>query len=88
MVPNPAQRDLVHGVIYDELCHGKIYDRSRQKFIEIIGDLHKAGAEAVILGCTEIGLLVTQSDVDVPIYDTTAIHAKAAVTKALSKDNI
>ena len=78
----------MHGVIYDELCHGKIYDRSRQKFIEIIGDLHKAGAEAVILGCTEIGLLVTQSDVDVPIYDTTAIHAKAAVTKALSKDNI
>ena len=83
LVPNATQRDLVHGVIYDELCHGKICDSSRQSFVEIIGSLYKAGAEAVILGCTEIGLLVTQSDVDVPLYDTTAIHAKVAIKKAI-----
>jgi len=88
LVPNAVQQDMVHAVIYDELCHGKIYDRSRQIFVDIIDDLHKAGVEAVILGCTEIGLLVNQNDVDVPIYDTTAIHAKAAVKKAISKGNI
>ncbi len=84
IVPNPAQRDLVHAVIYDELCQGKISDSSRQSYVEIINELYQAGAEAVILGCTEIGLLVSQSDVDVPLYDTTAIHANAAIARAIS----
>jgi aspartate racemase len=84
IVPNSNQRTMIHEIIYSELCHGKILDDSRQKFVRVIRDLHEAGAQAVILGCTEIGLLVNQADIDVPLYDTTAIHAKAAVVKAIS----
>lgn len=84
IIPNQDQRDLVHKVIYEELCLGRISEVSKQQFIEIITALGEAGAEAVILGCTEIGLLVSQADVQVPLYDTTVIHAAKAVERALS----
>lgn len=84
LVPNEAQRQVVHQIIYDELCQGQIRDASRQAYLSIIADLAAQGAEAVILGCTEIALLVEQSDTSVPLYDTTAIHSAAAVQLALS----
>ncbi|MCE8039835.1 aspartate/glutamate racemase family protein [Halomonas sp. MCCC 1A11062] len=85
LVPDSAQRDLVHEVIYHELCLGQVKETSRQRYLEIIESLREQGAEAVILGCTEIALLVQQSHTTVPLYDTTAIHAEEAVKWALQK---
>ncbi|MCE8022852.1 aspartate/glutamate racemase family protein [Billgrantia aerodenitrificans] len=85
LVPDAAQRDLVHEVIYHELCLGQVKETSRQRYLEIIESLREQGAEAVILGCTEIALLVQQSDTAVPLYDTTAIHAEEAVKWALQE---
>ncbi|MFW3613541.1 aspartate/glutamate racemase family protein [Billgrantia antri] len=83
LVPDEAQRDLVHEVIYTELCLGQVKEESRLRYLEIIASLRERGAEAVILGCTEIALLVQQSHTAVPLYDTTAIHAEEAVKRAL-----
>ncbi|MCE8033251.1 aspartate/glutamate racemase family protein [Billgrantia tianxiuensis] len=83
LVPDEAQRDLVHEVIYTELCLGQVKEASRQRYLEIIESLRESGAEAVILGCTEIALLVQQGHTEVPLYDTTAIHAEEAVKWAL-----
>ena len=83
IVPDTEQRSLVHNIIYDELCLGTINDESRIVFLEIIQQLKSQGAEAVILGCTEISVLVEQSQTDVSLYDTTAIHASQAVDFAL-----
>ncbi|WP_117234168.1 aspartate/glutamate racemase family protein [Vibrio maerlii] len=84
IVPNGVQRKLVHDVIYQELVQGIVNNRSRTDFLTIIQDLHEQGAQAVILGCTEIAMLVQQQDTSVPLFDTTAIHAKAAVEKSLA----
>ncbi|MFA0570442.1 aspartate/glutamate racemase family protein [Vibrio gallaecicus] len=84
IVPNGVQRKLVHGVIYNELVQGVLNNRSRNDFITVINDLQESGAEAVILGCTEIAMLVNQNDTKVPLFDTTEIHAQAAVDYALS----
>ncbi|RJG48175.1 aspartate/glutamate racemase family protein [Motilimonas pumila] len=84
LVPEQADRELVHQVIYQELCLGDINPASQRAYIRIISDLAARGAEAVILGCTEITLLVKQSDCDVPLLDTTAIHAACAVKFAIS----
>jgi aspartate racemase len=78
LIPEQAERDLVHQVIYQELCLGHIKAESRLAYQRIIADLVAAGAEGVILGCTEIGLLVQPDDAAVPLFDTTAIHARAA----------
>lgn len=83
IVPNAADRAIVHGVIYDELCLGQVQDASRQEFLRIIDDLHAQGAEGIIEGCTEIVMLVQQQHTNVPLFDTTAIHAEAAVERAL-----
>ncbi|WP_428034969.1 aspartate/glutamate racemase family protein [Amphritea sp.] len=83
-VPDAADQASVHRIIYDELCQGQINDDSRQAYLKIIASLAEQGAQAVILGCTEIALLIRQSDTPVPVYDTTAIHAAAAVELALS----
>ncbi|MCK6263447.1 aspartate/glutamate racemase family protein [Vibrio sp. ZSDE26] len=83
IVPNGVQRRLVHDVIYQELCQGKLISRSKSDFLTIIGDLYEAGAEAVILGCTEIGLLVKPEDTRVKLLDTTQIHVESAVHRAL-----
>lgn len=83
IVPNVQEQALVHRVIYSELCLGQVRDASRQHYLEIIASLHARGAEAVILGCTEIALLVQQAHTPVPLYDTTAIHAEEAVRLAV-----
>lgn len=78
IIPDQPGRDLVHQVIYDELCLGQIKAESRLAYQQIIADLVAQGAQGVILGCTEIGLLVQPDDAAVPLFDTTAIHARAA----------
>ncbi|RTR32144.1 aspartate/glutamate racemase family protein [Shewanella atlantica] len=84
VIPDSAQRERAHQIIYEELCQGQVNTTSREAYLAIIQDLQAQGAEAVILGCTEIALLVSQQDTEVPLYDTTEIHAKAAVQLALS----
>lgn len=86
VVPEEDDRDKVHRIIYQELCRGEIRDESRATYIEIIDQLKRQGADAVILGCTEIALLVQQQHTDIPLYDTTAIHANAAVSLAVADD--
>lgn len=84
IVPDQVERELVHKVIYQELCLGKIDKTSKQAYLAIVDKLAKQGAEAVILGCTEIGLLIQQQDTQVPLLDTTKIHADKAVDLALA----
>ena len=86
LVPSVAQQAMVHSVIYQELCLGIINPVSKQSYLAVIQDLFNQGAQAVILGCTEITLLVQQQDTQVALYDTTAIHAQSAVEAAL--DNL
>lgn len=83
VVPDDTEREAVHRIIFDELCQGKINSDSRERYLEIIDSLHQQGAQAVILGCTEIALLVEQAHTHVPLYDTTALHASRAVARAL-----
>jgi len=83
VAPDAEDRDLVHRVIYDELCLGDIRDDSRNAYREVIARLAARGAEGIIFGCTEIGLLVSAADSPVPVFDTTAIHAASAVEFAL-----
>lgn len=85
VVPDATGREIVDRIIYDELCLGIIQENSRQQYIKIISQLVDAGAQGVILGCTEIGLLIHPEDCPVPAYDTTLIHAQAAVEYALSR---
>jgi aspartate racemase len=86
VIPEVHQRDVVHNVIYDELCNGIIKPESRDDYAEIIKTLQENGAEGVILGCTEIGLLVKPGDVDLPLFDTTLIHAEMAADWAIDAD--
>ena len=86
LTPDAAQRELVHRVIYEELCLGQIRQESRDAYRQVIADLVLRGAQAVILGCTEIGLLVSAEDASVPLFDTTRLHALAAANKALDMD--
>ena len=83
IIPNENDRHIIHQVIYQELCLGNIKKSSKDQYVEIINKLIESGAEAVILGCTEIPLLIQQEDVKVPLYDTTTIHAEAAVEYSL-----
>ncbi len=83
VVPNVDEQTVVHDIIYQELCLGQINTHSRESYLKIIANLHAHGAQAVILGCTEIALLVKQSDTTVPLYDTTEIHAAHGVEWAL-----
>ena len=85
IIPGKSERDLIHGVIYDELCLGKVEDDSKQAYLEIIAQMERdEGIEGVILGCTEIGMLISQSDLELPVFDTTEIHALSAVEEALA----
>jgi aspartate racemase len=84
LVPDEAGRELIHRVIYEELCLGKILDASRDAFAAILEKLARDGAQGVILGCTEVSLLVRPEDSPVPLFDTAAIHARKAVEKALA----
>jgi len=85
LVPDARDRDYVNGVIYDELVAGQIRDESRAGFVATIDKLAARGAQGIILGCTEIPLLVTQKDVGIPLFDTTTIHAQAALDYALQE---
>ena len=84
LLPDAAERRVVHNVIYDELCMGVINDSSRSAYRSVIANLVAQGAQCILLGCTEIGLLVTAEDADVPVFDTTVVHAHRAVELALS----
>ena len=86
LVPAAADQARVHDVIYGELCRGTIVDASRIEYLRIIAELAARGAEAVILGCTEISLLVGEDDTLVPLFDTTEIHARAAALVALGEE--
>ena len=85
LVPNADEMEAVNEVIFDELCFGKILPHSKEKFLRIIEGLRARGAQGVILGCTEIGLLVSQADTAAWLFDTTQIHIDAAVSLALSE---
>ncbi|KAA0911210.1 aspartate/glutamate racemase family protein [Pusillimonas sp. ANT_WB101] len=85
LVPDDADQQVVHRIIYDELCQGVIRPESKRDYLRIIDKLAEQGAEAVILGCTEIGMLVEQADTPVKLFDTTRIHAQRAVAMALAK---
>ncbi len=82
LVPHTADRDLVHRVIYEELCQGRVEPGSKAEYLRIVASLAARGAEAVILGCTEIGMLIGQRDTEVRLLDTTLIHAQKAVELA------
>lgn len=85
IIPSEEERQIVHDVIYKELCIGEIKQSSKEQFKKIIQNLVSNGAEGIILGCTEIPLLIKQEDVEVPLFDTTMLHAKAAVEYAIKK---
>ena len=84
LVPNDTQREEVHQIIYQELCRGVLDKNSRAAYLDVVEDLHRRGATGVILGCTEIGLLIKQHDTTVALYDTTFLHAKSGVEWALA----
>jgi aspartate racemase len=85
VVPNEDEQTAVHDIIYQELCQGRIEDTSRRICLEIIEALTGQGAEGIILGCTELPLLISPADVPVPVFDTTRLHAEAAVEMALAE---
>ena len=84
LVPNPEDRRIIHNIIYDELCMGIINDSSRDQYRQIMRKLVDHGAEGILLGCTEIDLLVSPNDTSVPIFDTTRLHVQEAIQLALA----
>lgn len=84
ITPDSTDREKVHNIIYDELCAGIINQSSKETYLSTIDKLVENGAQAIILGCTEIGMLIKQSDTSIPLFDTTLIHAEKAVTLALT----
>jgi aspartate racemase len=86
VIPDEAERADVHRIIYDELCHGNVIDASRAVYQRVIESLAARGAQAVILGCTEITLLIALEDSVLPVFDTTALHAQAAVAWAIDSE--
>ncbi len=85
LVPEAMDRNRVHSIIFDELVHGEIWEASRATYLEVIARLGERGAQGVIFGCTEIGLLLSADQVAMPVFDTTRLHALAAVDWALSQ---
>ena len=83
IVPEEEERELIHSVIYNELVKGKVLQTSRENYLAIINKLKKRGAQGIVLGCTEIPLLIRQQDTDIPVFDTVSLHAAAAVEYAL-----
>ena len=83
IVPPEEERNIIHNIIFDELCQGIINPSSKEKLQHIINSLVSQGAEGIILGCTEIPLIIKQDDIDVPVFDTTRIHAEAAIEMAI-----
>ena len=88
LIPDGAERETVHRVIFDELCVGKVLTASRADLVRIIDKIAARGAQAIILGCTELSLLVRPEDSTIPLFDTTAIHARQAVERALEGESV
>lgn len=84
LIPDEQDREIIHRVIYEELCRGQVVNKSRTEYCRVMADLVRRGAEGIILGCTEISILVGADDSSVPLFDTTRIHACKAVEWALS----
>lgn len=84
VVPQQADRQVIHDIIFDELCQGLVREDSRRRAMEILGRLREEGAEGIILGCTELGLLIKPEDSPLPLFDTTVLHAEAAAERAMS----
>ncbi|RLA35222.1 MAG: aspartate/glutamate racemase [Gammaproteobacteria bacterium] len=84
LIPDDAERTSVHDIIYQELCQGEIKPASKQRYLDIVSNAADAGADGVIFGCTEVGLLITAADLDLPAFDTTELHAIAALDFALA----
>ncbi len=84
LIPTEMDRERVHNIIFDELCVGTICPKSKQYYQSVIDQLEEQGAEGVILGCTEIPLLITQADSRLPLFDSTKLHAEMAISRALS----
>ncbi len=84
IVPDAAGRELVHRVIYEELCLGVVRPESKRAYLDIVAGLRQQGADGVILGCTEVGMLIGPDDIDLPVLDTARLHAEAAVDAALA----
>ena len=84
IIPSAADRQIVHRIIYEELCLGIVKAESREEYLRIINRMHEEGAEGIIEGCTEIVMLVQQKHTDIPLFDTTAIHAQEAISVALA----
>lgn len=85
LVPNEKSRERISKIIYEELCLGIINEESKQFYLDTVKELYDAGAEGVILGCTEIGMLISQKDTSIPLFDTTEIHATQAALLSLQK---
>jgi len=83
LIPDEAGRSVVHDIIYSELCRGIVREESKSAYLDVIATLREQGADGVILGCTEITLLLDQADLDLPVFDTTLIHAEAGINFAL-----
>ena len=88
IVPDAAGRAMIHGVIYEELCRGVVRAESKARYLDEVARLRALGADSVILGCTEIGMLLGQDDLDLPVFDTTRLHADAALDFALTADQL
>lgn len=84
VVPNASDRSTVHDIIYEELCQGIIRKTSKQKYVDIVNQMTEAGTDSVIFGCTEVSLLISNSDFSIPCFDTTSLHAEAAINFALN----
>ncbi|MCF6409806.1 aspartate/glutamate racemase family protein [Pseudalkalibacillus salsuginis] len=87
ITPDEEDKEMVHNVIFNELCQGKTLQHSKERYLEVIERLRERGAQAVILGCTEISILIQQSDTSMKLFDTTSIHAKTAVELVMGEDN-
>jgi aspartate racemase len=86
LIPDAYERTRIHAIIYDELCRGIVTDESRNRLVGVAAGLIERGADGVILGCTEVGMLLSDANVTVPVFDTAALHAAAAVDFALGSD--
>lgn len=86
IIPDEEDIEFINSVIFNELCCGEINPKSKQKFLEIVENLKKKGAEGVILGCTEIVMLISQKDIDIPVFDTTEIHAETAAQLSIDEN--
>jgi aspartate racemase len=84
IVPDEPGREVVHRIIYEELCRGEVKEQSKAEYLALVERLRAFGADGVVLGCTEITMLIGQSDLDIPVFDTTRIHAETAMDFALS----